>query len=60
MSDEKRNAHGDNINDPDARPADIADHQQRTEETREEEVETGGPHDDQGHTPHLPDPAADD
>lgn len=55
MAHDKRTVRGDNINDPDASPADIADHQQRTEETRQEEEQTGGDHDDQGHTPKVPD-----
>jgi len=50
MAHEKR----DNINDPDASPADIADHQQRTEETRQEQEQTGGDNDDQGHAPKVP------
>lgn len=54
MPNDKSNARGDNINDPDASPSDIADHQQRTEETRKEETQTGGDHDDQGHTPQVP------
>ena len=53
MSDHKSNTHGNNLNDPKQSPADMADHQQRTAETREESEQTGGQHDDQGHTPTL-------
>lgn len=55
MPNDKRTVRGDNINDPDASPADIADHQQRTAETRAEQEQTGGDHDDQGHTTQVPD-----
>ena len=55
MTTDKRNLRGDNINDPDASPADVADHLTRTDETRKEEQRTGGDHDDQGHTAKVPD-----
>jgi hypothetical protein len=32
----------------------MADHWQRTQEFRKEQMQTGGHHDDQGHTPKLP------
>jgi len=46
---------GEKINDPDAKPADVADDRDRTQETREEESLTGGEHDNAGHTPKVPD-----
>ena len=46
---------GEKINDPHAKPADVADDRRRTEETRKEEPLTGGEHDDAGHTPKVPD-----
>jgi hypothetical protein len=45
---------GEKINDPDAKPADVADDRDRTEETRKEQPLTGGEHDDAGHTPKVP------
>lgn len=54
MQNDKRKVRGDNINDPEASPSDIADHLERTEETREEIDQTGGVHDDQGHTAKVP------
>jgi hypothetical protein len=54
MPHDKRNDRGNNPNDPDESPADIADHQQRNDESREEQAQTGGQHDDQGHTPKVP------
>lgn len=51
-----RNAHipGEKLNDPDARPADVADDRDRTDDVREDEPLTGGNHDDAGHTPKVP------
>ena len=46
---------GEKINDPDAKPADVADDRDRTRETRGEESLTGGEHDNAGHTPKVPD-----
>lgn len=54
MPNDNATVHGNNLNDPDQRPADIADHEQRTQETREEETDTGGKQDDEGHTPKVP------
>ncbi|WP_296254889.1 MULTISPECIES: hypothetical protein [unclassified Pseudomonas] len=50
------NAHirGEKINDPDAKPADVADDRDRTKEARKEQPLTGGEHDDAGHTPKVP------
>jgi hypothetical protein len=50
------NAHipGEKLNDPDARPSDVADDRERTEDVREDEPLTGGNHDDAGHTPKVP------
>lgn len=45
---------GEKLNDPDARPADVADDRDRTRETREDQPLTGGEHDDAGHTPQVP------
>lgn len=45
---------GEKINDPDARPADVADDRERTQETRKEQPLTGGKNDDAGHTPTVP------
>jgi hypothetical protein len=42
-----------NLNDPDAKPADLADHQHRTDEARVDAALTGGRNDNQGHTPRL-------
>jgi hypothetical protein len=46
---------GEDINDPNANPADVADDRARREESREEQRLTGGKHDDAGHTPKVPD-----
>ncbi len=46
---------GEEINDPDARPADIADDRDRRDESRQEQPLTGGKHDNAGHTPQVPD-----
>ena len=54
MAEHKGNPHGNNLNDPEQKPADVGDHQQRTDEHREEQRQTGGPQDSQGHTPKLP------
>ncbi|MCD5973634.1 hypothetical protein [Pseudomonas quasicaspiana] len=54
MPQDKRDLPGNNLNDPEQHPADIADHQERTEEAREEEAQTGGQQDDQGHAPKVP------
>jgi hypothetical protein len=54
MPKDKANSQGNNLNDPDQSPAEIADHEQRTKETREEHAQTGGEHDIQGHTPKIP------
>lgn len=40
MPQDKRDNHGNNLNDPGQHPADIADHKQRTEESREEQAST--------------------
>ena len=45
---------GEKLNDPDARPADVADDRYRTDDVREDEPLTGGDHDDAGHTPKVP------
>jgi len=42
-----------NLNDPDATPADLADHQRRREDARVDAEMTGGRNDNQGHTPRL-------
>lgn len=49
MAEHNGNSHGNNLNDPEQKPADVADHEQREEQRR-----TGGPHDSEGHTPRLP------
>jgi len=54
MPNDKHTVRGNNLNDPDARPADIADHEQRTTETRDEETHTGDRQDVEGHTPKIP------
>ncbi|MFK7698212.1 hypothetical protein [Pseudomonas caspiana] len=54
MPHDKRNNQGNNLNDPEQHPADIADHQQRTEETLEEQEQTGGRQDNEGHAPKVP------
>lgn len=54
MAHDKHDLHGENLNDPHARPADIADHEDRVDESRQEQTQTGGEHDDQGHTPKIP------
>jgi hypothetical protein len=54
MAHDKQQQRGENLNDPDAKPADAADHEDRVDETRTEEPLTGGRHDDQGHTPQVP------
>jgi hypothetical protein len=54
MPNDKHTVRGNNLNDPDARPADIADHEQRTNETRTEETHTGDGQDVEGHTPKIP------
>ena len=54
MAHDKHDQRGENLNDPHARPADIADHEDRVVETRQEQTQTGGKHDDQGHTPKIP------
>jgi hypothetical protein len=54
MAHDKHDQRGINLNDPDARPADAADHEDRVDEMREEKSVTGGEHDDQGHTPKIP------
>ncbi len=54
MAHDKHDQRGENLNDPDAKPADAADHEERTDEARQEEPLTGGRHDDQGHTPQIP------
>lgn len=45
---------GEKINDPVARPSDVGDDRQRTQEVREDSPLTGGEHDDAGHTPKVP------
>lgn len=45
---------GEKLNDPGARPADVADDRDRTDDVREDEPLTGGHHDDAGHTPKVP------
>ncbi|OEC35706.1 hypothetical protein SAMN05216600_104199 [Pseudomonas cuatrocienegasensis] len=42
-----------NLNDPDAKPADLADHQRRREDAQVDAELTGGRNDNQGHTPRL-------
>ncbi|MEQ7918313.1 hypothetical protein ABQX22_03910 [Xanthomonas sp. WHRI 1810A] len=54
MAQDKHDQRGINLNDPDARPSDAADHEDRVDEMREEKSVTGGEHDDQGHTPKVP------
>ncbi|WP_122663454.1 hypothetical protein [Pseudomonas viridiflava] len=54
MPHDKRTNRGNNLNDPEQSPADIADHQQRTRESRTEEAQTGNQQDDQGHAPKVP------
>lgn len=54
MPHDKANDQGNNLNDPEQKPADVADHQQRIDESREEQAQTGGQHDDQGHSPKIP------
>jgi hypothetical protein len=54
MAHDKQQQRGENLNDPHAKPADAADHEDRVDETRTEEPLTGGRHDDQGHTPQVP------
>jgi len=54
MAHDKHDLHGENLNDPHARPADIADHEDRVDESRQEQTQTGGEHDDQGHTTKIP------
>ncbi len=45
---------GEEINDPNATPADVADDRDRRKESSEEQRLTGGKHDDAGHTPKVP------
>ncbi|HXR00254.1 MAG TPA: hypothetical protein VN798_07695 [Pseudomonas sp.] len=45
---------GEELNDPDAKPADVADDRDRNRESRQEQPLTGGKHDDAGHTPQVP------
>jgi hypothetical protein len=54
MPHDKSRVRGNNLNDPDASPADVADHLQRTTQNRDDEARTGGRQDDQGHTPQVP------
>lgn len=54
MTDPKAHTPGEKINDPDAKPADVADDRDRTQETRKEQSLTGGKHDDVGHNPKVP------
>ena len=54
MPNDKPIVKGNNLNDPHPRPADIADHKERTRETREEASQTGDKQDVEGHTPKLP------
>ncbi|TDV72854.1 hypothetical protein [Pseudomonas sp. LP_7_YM] len=54
MSTSKAPTPGEKINDPHAKPADVADDRERTQEARKEQPLTGGKHDDAGHTPKVP------
>ena len=54
MPNDKPIVKGNNLNDPDPRPADAADHGERTQETREEESQMGDRQDVEGHPPNLP------
>ncbi|WP_243247045.1 hypothetical protein [Pseudomonas maioricensis] len=54
MAHDKRDNQSNNLNAPEQSPADIADHEQRTQESRTEEKQTGNRQDDQGHTPKVP------
>ncbi|SEI61983.1 hypothetical protein [Pseudomonas sp. NFR16] len=54
MTSDQPHVPGEDLNDPKAKPADVADDRERRRESRQDEPLTGGDNDIAGHTPKVP------
>jgi hypothetical protein len=54
MTSDQPHVPGEDLNDPKAKPADVADDRERRRESRQDESLTGGDNDVAGHTPKVP------